>query len=489
MTTPTEEKSVNLADFFTPHWAQEEILSEPSKRIVLECGRRFGKGRVTVFKVIQWLNEISKKPAPISLVPPLHVWILAPSYPQSNQAWLEMLSYFPQPLIRQVVEDEHKIWLNGWNERPEGGLIEFKSAERPDSLQTAGLDALWVTEAQDIPESAWSKARGTLTSPDRDGYLMVEGIPPTYEDHWFHRLWEIGNGGSDIYKSFRYTTFDNPYLTTEQLEEIEEAKNELLEETWRRMYLAEIGVVAERAFGRLDDIITPSQNWLDAPEEGHFYVAGIDFARKVDATVVVTMDACHRKAVHYDYMKGVDWDDQLERIEAVYKVWKHQRLFADATGLGDVPTQQLRRRGLPLMDVVITGGRGSSPDSRQAIVTSLQIAVEKKTLRIPYETTMVREMRGLRPVKLPSGVVRYEAPPGGHDDWPFAIALALRGCVQPEMTEDTWQEFRPTHYAPTAAEITVDQKAGTVTGPRTLQRKRARWERKMEEYQEQGIDV
>ena len=102
---------------------------------------------------------------------------------------------------------------------------------------------------------------------------------------------------------------------------------------------------------------------------------------------------------------------------------------------------------------------------------------------------MVREMRGLRPVKLPSGVVRYEAPPGGHDDWPFAIALALRGCVQPEMTEDTWQEFRPTHYAPTAAEITVDQKAGSITGPRTLQRKRARWERKIEDYQEQGIDV
>ncbi len=64
------------------------------------------------------------------------------------------------------------ITLNGMTEEV-WGLIEMKSADNAQALQTVGLDFLWVSEAQDIPNAAAEKLRPTLRQARSNGESLL----------------------------------------------------------------------------------------------------------------------------------------------------------------------------------------------------------------------------------------------------------------------------------------------------------------------------
>ncbi len=106
-------------------------------------------------------------------------------------------------------EDERAVWLN----LKSPGLVrrdvymEIKSADDPESLQTAGPDFIWITESQDIKEAAWNKLRPMLNSSGRLGRGCIEGIPPFARNHWFSKLfkWSQENPTED-YEAFHATS-------------------------------------------------------------------------------------------------------------------------------------------------------------------------------------------------------------------------------------------------------------------------------------------
>ena len=182
MTTGT----IDLSGLYEPHVIQQKIHQAEEKVKVLCLGRRLGKSRASLWELILAYLEALKKPAPLSLTPPFHAWVVCPSYPQSRQTWNELLTFFPPELIQPggIHQDEQFIYLKGTNERA-WGLLEVKSAAVPESLQTVGLDFLWIQEAQDVSDLAFEKLLPTLRSADRMGKAVLEGIPPTHSDHWF----------------------------------------------------------------------------------------------------------------------------------------------------------------------------------------------------------------------------------------------------------------------------------------------------------------
>ncbi len=78
------------------------------------------------------------------------------------------------------------ITLNGMTEEV-WGLIEMKSADNAQALQTVGLDFLWVSEAQDIPNAVLKNCDLPLDRQGRMGKAFYEGILPLYPEHWFRR--------------------------------------------------------------------------------------------------------------------------------------------------------------------------------------------------------------------------------------------------------------------------------------------------------------
>jgi hypothetical protein len=411
----TQPESLDLRDFYTPHEGQAAIHNVDAKFKVLHWGRRRGKSRFALWETIINYINVQEIPPPQGLVPQFHAWVVSPSQPQATQAWNELKALIPPALIKNISEDERSISLGhpavviGSGHRP-WGLIEVKSAHIPDSLQTVGLDVCWITEAQDVSDKAFEKVLPTLRSPGRMGRGIFEGIPPTYNDHWFQRVFKMGQDGIQGYFSHRASALDNPFLTDEDKAAIEADKEILPERVWRRMYLAEFS----QESGYFTNIAECIQgDLLPQPMPGATYVAGLDLGRKLDPSVLIILDAKERKVVHHlAFDAGAPWVTQRESITNMAKQWNLERLVVDATGMGG----------------------------------------KEETLHFPHIPSMLRQLRAFQFRKMPSGNYRAEAPPGENDDEVFALALGLTACAEATTLESRTKSYWQGRYVPTQTE-------------------------------------
>ncbi len=233
----------------------QKKLHESDARIkVIWAGRRAGKGRAVLTELMRAITQASNSPFLASkevaeatgvrighnltptLEPQIHIWIVAPSYAQSRQAWNELKQFMPSNLVVRRKpgqgggrgsgwnEDEKTVWLN--LQKPNLArrevYLEIKSADDPESLQTAGPDFIWITESQDIKEAAWNKLRPMLNSAGRLGKACVEGIPPFSRSHWFARLYRYASENpTSEYQGFHATSFENVFLTERQKKSID----------------------------------------------------------------------------------------------------------------------------------------------------------------------------------------------------------------------------------------------------------------------------
>jgi hypothetical protein len=66
---------------------------------------------------------------------------------------------------------------------------------------------------------------------------------------------------------------------------------------------------------------------------------------------------------------------------------------------------------------------------------ALALAFERGTIRIPNDPALLGELQASEAKSLPSGMTRYAAPEGLHDDCVMSLALAWQGL-------GTWFEHR-----------------------------------------------
>jgi hypothetical protein len=83
--------------------------------------------------------------------------------------------------------------------------------------------------------------------------------------------------------------------------------------------------------------------------------------------------------------------------------------------------EQLRRDGLPVTSFITTNA------SKAAAMEALALAFERGTITIPNHPALVGELQAFEARSLPSGLTRYAAPEGLHDDCVMSLALAWQG--------------------------------------------------------------
>jgi hypothetical protein len=431
---------------YEPHAGQAWLHQQPERIKVLRVARRWGKSRWALWELIRHFIESLEVPAAPSLVPPWHAWIVCPSFPQARQTWNELIAFLPHHFYSKgdIHHDDRMIYLRGTEQRP-WGLIEVKSAHEPDSLQTAGLDFLWIQEAQDVSQRAFEKLLPMTNSPNRTGYCVWEGIPALYPTHWFQRAYELGQRGTAGYLSYSATYLDNPFLSEEQLAEILAHRELLPLAAWNRMYLAEYSEDA----GYFTNIAACT--WgdeLPGPLPGVTYVAGLDLGRKVDASVLHIMDASSRRVHHHmRWDQGTDYVLQREGIARTCKEWGVTRLVVDASAMGgDVFASELIEVGLPVEPFQI------SRTTRIPLLQNLAVSLERQTVSFPPIPETLRELRAFQHVQQSNGEFRLEAPNGEHDDEVFGLALALTACIDPPAVVEARRVFYQSRYVPTQQE-------------------------------------
>ena len=242
------------------HRGQLEVANDTHRFRVICAGRRWGKSVLSQLIAIKWAVAN----------PGGTVWIVSPTYRQGKQIHWKGLQQILAKTDWVVKKNEVELSITLKN----GSVIELKGAENPDALRGVKLRGLVIDEIASIRNWVWlwsEVLRPTLT--DYEAPTIFISTPKGYNH--FYELFELGRDPeqtTDGYKSWRFTSYDNPYIKEE---EIDNAKKELTEDTFQQEYMADFrkytGLVYKE-FQREVNVIEP----FDIPDSWSFY-SGLDF--------------------------------------------------------------------------------------------------------------------------------------------------------------------------------------------------------------------
>lgn len=217
------------------HPNQGKVFDDPSRFRVLVAGRRFGKTTLSVIEL--FLNAI-KNPKSLG-------WLVSPTYKQSKQiAWRMIKTAIPNEVIKKINESELSVELIN------GSIIELKGADSPDSLRGVGVSFIVVDEFASIPngEMVWAEVLRPMLL-DTKGRGLFIGTPKGLNA--FFTLFEKGNNNEDGFKSYRFTSYDNPYLDRK---EIDQMKTELTESVFQQEVMTSFLVSNQDTLIKLEEI-------------------------------------------------------------------------------------------------------------------------------------------------------------------------------------------------------------------------------------------
>jgi len=211
--------------------AQQKI-AKSNKRFVCVCaGRRFGKTHLAIRTLAKWASEPNRE-----------VWYLAPSYRQAKMiAWKKLKKkLLSLRWVEKINETELSIILKN------GSQISLKGADSYDSLRGAGLDGLVIDEAAIIEPEAWFEVLRPMLS-DKQGKALFITTPAGM--NWFYELYQNHLEDPDNWESFQFTTIDGGNVPES---EIEQARKDLDERTYRQEYLATFETFSGRVYYSFD---------------------------------------------------------------------------------------------------------------------------------------------------------------------------------------------------------------------------------------------
>jgi len=210
-------------------------------------------------------------------------------------------------------------------------------------------------------------------------------------------------------------TSTNPYIKPA---EIEAARLGLPERVFQQEYLAEF--LADGAFFRFVDqqaIATPQNERVS----GHSYVIGVDWAKHTDFSVFTVIDEKTKELVYIDRHNGIDYTIQRNRLKVLYEKFRPTAIIAESNSIGEPNIEMLRKDGLRVKSFTTTNL------SKANAVEDLSLAFERGDLKILRNDILIGELKSFEAEILPSGLVRYSAPDGMHDDCVMSLAMAWQG--------------------------------------------------------------
>lgn len=172
------EKEKQVAIKYNPYPWQKKFHASKARFKVVSGAARSGKDYSFDKEFTEDFVDMLNEDRDYSLIPRVHGWIVGPTYKILAQIERNFMKNFPRELVESYDKESHVI------ETINGGLIEFRSADDPDSLVSVGLDIVYITEAARIKD--FDIVIGNLTdrieSPGRGkngrgGYVLINSSP------------------------------------------------------------------------------------------------------------------------------------------------------------------------------------------------------------------------------------------------------------------------------------------------------------------------
>jgi phage FluMu gp28-like protein len=254
---------------------------------------------------------------------------------------------------------------------------------------------------------------------DFEGDAWFKSTPKGH--NFFCRLYERGQDPAQVeWRSWQLPTSTNPYIRSSEIEEMRHNLPErIFDQEIMAIFLEDAGGVFRRVMDATS--ATPQERAV----ERHQYAFGVDWGRTNDFTAIAVLDATTREIVYLDRFNQIDYSIQLGRLLALAERFKPEIIIAERNSIGDPLVERLRDMGLPVEPFLTTQA------SKQQVIDALSLAFERGDLRIIPDPVLVSELQAYEAVRLPSGMLRYSAPEGMHDDCVISVCLAWQAIGVP----------------------------------------------------------
>lgn len=295
---------------------QKEVFTDTHRFRVICAGRRSGKSTLAQYIILDWARKNVGE-----------YWIVNPTYKQGRSIhWNELKKLVPKKWIAKIVNSKGDEAITLKN----GSIIELKGAENPDSLRGAGANfkGMIVDEIASIRNWDWlwgEVLEGVIT--DHEAPVIFISTPKGYNH--FYDLYERGQSDNEHYKSWRFTSYDNPFIPKE---EVDRKKKELTEDTFAQEWLADFrkytGLVY-KGFEKDIHVIEP----FEIPHEWQVY-RGIDFGSTNPTAVLwIAVDNDSNFFItHEHYETGETIDYHAGRINSNELSGRVLQTYGDPSG-------------------------------------------------------------------------------------------------------------------------------------------------------------
>lgn len=299
-----------------------------------------------------------------------------------------------------------------------GGTLGVYSADNPSSILGEAFNLVVVDEAARVKADVWHETiQPTLADVNGDALL----ISTPKGRNWFWQEWIRGQSQNADIASWQCPTTANPNPNIQHAALL--ARDRVPERTYRQEWLAEFVDDGGGVFRRVTEAATAEAQ--DTALDGHEYVFGVDWGKSNDWTVVAVVDTTTQALVALDRFNQIDYTVQVGRLQALAERFHPVVIVAERNSMGEPLVEQLQRLDLPVQPFLTTNA------TKTAAIDALALAFERGAMRILPETALVSELQAYESERLPSGLMRYGAPEGMHDDTVMALAMAWQACSGP----------------------------------------------------------
>jgi len=387
---------------------QRELIYAKTRFCYIAGGRRSGKSLASMFRQCLFAWES----------PNTNHWTIDQTHGEVSKWFRYALMLLPRDGVRKTDKTEKRIELAN------GSVWNFRSAEDPTKMRGSGLHSVVGHEVAYWPKESWTSLRPALS--DYLGWAVLNSTPRGAKN-WFTEEWNYANGWQDdgtwasSRRAFHWPTAINPTILPV---EVEDARRTLPDATFRQEYLGEFVSDSGSLFH------FPASAWagrFELPQPNGRYVAGYDLAKKRDYTawIILRVDTLPWRVVDCGRMQQIDYSSQLGVLASKFKQYKILVGLSDQ--YQEMVTEQLLERGVDVQTYPL------SATSRATLLMNLAVAGEQNQLLIPGKDTQRQqeidvlrsEVENFTPNVSRMGTVRYEAAHGHHDDYVFALAMAV----------------------------------------------------------------
>lgn len=319
-----------------------------------------------------------------------------------------MLTNILGPIIEKRSEQEKQLRIVG------GGIMDMWSLDNPDAIRGRKYARFIVNEAAFVPNlmDIWNMViRPTLIDMRGDAYFS--GTPKG-----MNGFWTLFNQTGDDWMRWQMSSYSNPHIPKDELDAL---KDTMTERAFSQEIMAQFLEDGGGVFRNVMQSATARERSIG--EEGKQYTIGADWGRTNDATVFCVIDMQTEECIYMDRMTNTDFAAQRLRLIALAQKFNNAAVLVEQNSIGTPQIEQLQREGLSVTGFITNSA------SKAQIIDALTLAFEQGRIKIIDNDVLKSELMAYQSERLSSGMVRYNAPDGMHDDCVIALALAWWGGV------------------------------------------------------------